>query len=71
MALDQKDIEAIERIIYKNIDDIAVSFGRTMERLEECINGTESRLYTRIAELEDKIVNLTKDLEDAIVNNAE
>ena len=33
MALDQKDLELIERVIYKNGDDIAVSIGRSFERL--------------------------------------
>lgn len=54
MALDQKDVELLERIIYKNGDDIAVSVARSFERLEERIDSTESRLYARFADLEDK-----------------
>jgi hypothetical protein len=55
MALEQKDLELIERVIYKNGDDIAVSIGRSFERLEERIDAMESRLYSRLADIEDKI----------------
>jgi hypothetical protein len=53
MSLEQKDLELIERVIYKNNDDIAVSIARSFERLEERIDATESRLYSRLADLED------------------
>lgn len=62
MALDQKDLEQIERIIYKSADDIAVSIARSFERLEERMDATESRLYSRIAEVEDKIEALRSDI---------
>jgi hypothetical protein len=55
MSLEQKDRELIERIIYKSGDDVAVSIARSFERLEERIDATESRLYSRLAEIEDKI----------------
>lgn len=55
MPLDKKDIEVLERIIYKNGDDIAVSVARSFERLEERIDAAESRLYSRIADLEEAI----------------
>ena len=55
MSLDQKDLELIERVIYKNGDDIAVSIGRSFERLEERIDGAESRIYGRLADLEDAL----------------
>jgi hypothetical protein len=55
MALDPKDLELIERIIYKNGDDIAVSIGRSFERLEERIDAAESRIYGRLIEIEDAI----------------
>ena len=55
MSLDQKDLEQIERVIYKNGDDIAISIGRSFERLEERIDATESRIYGRLIELEDKL----------------
>ena len=48
-------IESIERMIYKNSDDVAVSIARSFERLEERIDGAESRLYSRVADLEDKM----------------
>ena len=66
MSLDQKDLELIERVIYKNGDDVAVSIGRSFERLEERIDATESRLYSRLAELEDKIEASRQDASDAI-----
>ena len=64
MALDQKDLELIERILYKNGDDVAVSIARSFERLEERLDASESRLYNRIVEVEDKIEALRSDLRD-------
>ena len=55
MSLEQKDIELLERVIYKNGDDIAVSLARSFERLEERIDAAESRIYSRISDVEDKI----------------
>jgi hypothetical protein len=64
MALDQKDLELIERILYKSEDDVVVSIARSFERLEERIDATESRLYSRFAEVEDKVEALRSDLKD-------
>ena len=50
MSLDQKDLESIERIIYKNGDDVAVSIARSFERLEERIDASEARLYSRLSD---------------------
>ena len=58
MALDRKDLDLIEQVIYKNGDDVAVSIARGFERLEERIDATEARLYSRFAEVEDQIVAL-------------
>ena len=66
MALQQKDLELIERVIYKNGDDIAVSIGRSFERLEERIDAAESRIYSRLAEIEDKIEAARQDASDNI-----
>jgi hypothetical protein len=55
MSLDQKDLELIERILYKNADDMAVSIARSFERLEERIDAAESRIYSRLGELEDRL----------------
>jgi prefoldin subunit 5 len=66
MSLEQKDFELIERIIYKNGDDIAVSIGRSFERLEERIDAAESRIYSRLAEIEDKIESSRQDVSDSI-----
>ena len=53
-GLSQHDLELIERVIYKQGDDIAVSIARSFERLEERIDAAESRLHGRIAEFEDR-----------------
>ena len=50
-----KDLELIERIIYKGNDDIAISIARSFERLEERIDASEARIYSRLSELEDKL----------------
>ena len=55
MTLNPKDLELIERVIYKNGDDIAISIGRSFERLEERIDAAESRIYGRLADLEDQL----------------
>ncbi len=55
MSLEQKDLEIIEHLIYKNADDIAISIARSFERLEERVDSMESRLYSRLSELEDRI----------------
>lgn len=55
MALDQKDLETIERLVYKNADDIAVSIGRSFERLEERIDAAEARLFSRLSDMEDRV----------------
>ena len=64
MSLESKDLELIERVIYKNGDDIAVSIGRSFERLEERIDAAESRIYGRLAEVEDKIESSRQDMFD-------
>ena len=64
--LTQGDLELIERIIYKNGDDIAVSIGRSFERLEERIDAAESRIYSRLSEVEDKIEAGRQDASDML-----
>jgi prefoldin subunit 5 len=66
MSLEQKDIELIERVIYKQGDDIAVSIGRSFERLEERIDAAESRIYSRLSEIEDKVEASRQDTSDEI-----
>lgn len=66
MSLEQKDIELLERVIYKNGDDIAVSISRSFERLEERIDAAESRLYSRFADLEDRLESVRQELSDEI-----
>jgi hypothetical protein len=66
MTLDIKDLELIERLIYKNSDDVAVSIARSFERLENRVDMLESRIYTRISELDDKIDASRQDVADTI-----
>jgi len=66
MSLEQKDIEIIEKIIFKNGDDIAVSISRSFQRLEERLDVMESRLYSRLADTEDKIEGCRQDIADEI-----
>jgi hypothetical protein len=53
-------LEQIERITYKNGDELAVSIGRSMERFEE-------HFHERLAVLEAKL----KDLRDICLSFAE
>lgn len=66
MSLDTKDIELVERIVYRCSDDIAVSISRSFERLEERIDAAESRIYTRMADIEDRIEGSLQDIADEI-----
>ncbi len=66
MTLETGDFELIERLIYKNSDDVAVSIARSFERLEHRVDMLESRLYARIAELDDKIDASRQDITDTI-----
>jgi hypothetical protein len=68
MALEQNDLDAIERIIYKNADDIAVSISRSFERIEERIDATESRLYSRLADVEDRIAQVRGDTRELLAD---
>ncbi len=66
MSLDQKDLEIMERLMYKSADDIAISISRSFERLEERIDASESRIYSRLAEVEDKIEASRQDTSDIL-----
>lgn len=66
MSLEQKDLELIESLIYKNSDDIAISIARSFERLEKRSNDSESRIYSRLSLIEDKIESSRQDVADTI-----
>ena len=53
MLLEPKDLEAIERIIFRNNDEFALSIAQGFERLEERLDAAEARLYSRLADLEN------------------
>jgi len=55
MPLDQKDLDSIEGVVYKNNDDVAVSIARSFERLEERVDAAEARIHSRLSELEDRL----------------
>lgn len=55
VVLKPGDLEAIERVIYRNGDDIAMAVGRSFERLEEKMNSIESHIYGRLSEIEKEI----------------
>jgi len=55
MAIEQKHLEMIERVVNRSADDIAVSIARSFERLEERIDAAESRINGRLAEMEDRL----------------
>lgn len=66
MALETKDIELIERVVYKCADDTTVSIFRSFERLEERLDAAESRLYTRLAAVEDRVAGAEQQLHDDV-----
>ena len=68
MALDKTDLELIERVIYKNGDDIAVSIARSFERLEERMDAMESRIYSRMADLETTTEGARQDILDSVAD---
>jgi hypothetical protein len=55
MSLDQKDLELIERVVYKNNDDTAIAIARSFERLEVRVDAAEARIHSRLSELEDRL----------------
>ena len=55
VVLKPADLEAIERVIYKNGDDIATAIGRSFERLEEKIIDAENRIYGRLMDIESEM----------------
>lgn len=66
MALEQKDLEHIEAMLYKQGDDVAVSIARSFERLEERIDAAESRLDVRIDAVEHNVIQDFDSLRDVI-----
>jgi hypothetical protein len=64
MSLEQKDLELVERIIYKHGDDVAIAIGRSFERLEERIDAAETRLYSRLADIEECVDDNSQNVTD-------
>lgn len=59
--------EKTEQIVLKGNDDVAVSLGRSLERLEERTDASESRIYSRLSDIEDEINAELKALRLAIM----
>jgi hypothetical protein len=66
MSFEQKDLELIEHMLYKNSDDISIAIGRSFERLEDRMDNIESRTYTRLADIEEKIEDTRQSLMDIL-----
>jgi len=66
MPLEQQDLERIERVVYKNADDSAVSIDRSFERLHQRIDAAETRIYSRLADVEEQIESSRSALTDSI-----
>lgn len=54
-VLKPADLEAIERFVYRNGDDIATAISRSFERLEERMDAIESRIFSRLSEIETEL----------------
>ena len=54
-VLTPADLEAIERFVYRNGDDIATAISRSFERLEERMDAIESRIFSRLSEIETEL----------------
>lgn len=66
MSLEQKDLEIIEGLIYKNSDDIAISIARSFERLEKRAENSESHILIRLSEVEDRIESGRQSIDDSL-----
>jgi hypothetical protein len=64
--LNNIDIEVIEKIIFKNGDDISNMIARKCERLEQRIDMIESRLTERILTLSDNAETMRQELVDRL-----
>jgi phage shock protein A len=62
----EADLKAIERLILRYSDDVAISIARSFERMEERIDAMESRTYARLAEVEDRIEAVRRDLSEQL-----
>ena len=55
MQFTPEEIKQLESIIDRLGDDISIGIARSFERLEERIDASEARIYSRLSELEDKL----------------
>ena len=55
VVLKPADLEAIERVIYRNGDDIATANGRSFERLEEKMDAVQSHIHARLTQIESEL----------------
>jgi hypothetical protein len=71
VVLKPADLEAIERVIYRNGDDIAMAVGRAFERLEEKIIAAENRIYGRLMEIESEMKSELNTLRSMVEGDSE
>lgn len=57
MALNEKDLSVIESIVHRTYDDMVILIKRSLERVEDHIDDTETRIYSRLCDFEDNIVD--------------
>ena len=54
-VLKKADLEAIEHVIYRNGDDIAMATSRAFERLEDKIIAVEKNILGRLVEIDKEL----------------
>lgn len=60
LKMNNKDLEAIESLIQKHGDDIAVSIARSFERLDEKLTAVEERINMRLSGIENGIISINE-----------
>lgn len=70
-VLKPADLEAIERFVYRNGDDMAMAISRSFERLEERMDAIESRIFSRLAEIENELLEVTKAIRQIVEAKSE
>lgn len=54
-VLKPADLNMIERVIYRNRDDVAVAVNRWFERLEAQVEAAERRIFERLNQMETEL----------------
>jgi hypothetical protein len=70
-VLKPADLEAIERFVYRNGDDMAMAISRSFERLEERMDAIESRIFSRLSEIETELRDDMKSVRLLVTDKSE